>query len=108
MPDDPVPVPARDHLGPDRARRLPAGAAQPDLLRGALRAAPAAAATAGRRGAAHRGRALMRLLLPPILLFVTFTATAGEFRAVEGKGAVVSHAPPRAAKPGYVPSRGSP
>src|SRR2546426_9303602 len=102
MPDDPVPVPARDHLGPDRARRLPAGAAQPDLLRGALRAAPAAAATAGRRGAAHRGRALMRLLLPPILLFVTFTATAGDFRAVEGRGAVVFDAPPPAATPVYV------
>src|SRR5439155_8925 len=109
VPDDPVPVPARDHLGPDRARRLPAGAAQPDLVRGALRAAPTAAtATAGRRGAAHRGRALMRLLLPPILLFVTFTATAGNFRAVEESGAVLYDAPSREATPVYVLSRDYP
>src|SRR5439155_779416 len=108
MPDDPVPVPARGHLGPDRARRLPAGAAQPDLLRGALRAAPAAAATAGRRGAAHRGRALMRLPFPPILLFVTFTATAGNFRAVEESGAVLYDAPSREATPVYVLSRDYP
>src|SRR3989442_1751928 len=109
MPDDPVPVPARDHLGPDRARRLPAGAAQPDFVRGALRAAPAAAAaTAGRRGTAHRGRALMRLLLLPILFFVTFTATAGDFRAVEGSGAGLFDSPSREAMPGFVVSRDYP
>src|SRR5207302_1227299 len=91
MPDDPVPVPARDHLGPDRARRLPAGAAQPDLVRGALRAAPAAAAattttaataTARRRGAAYRGRALMKWFLTAAFFFA-LPASAGSFRAVE-------------------------
>ncbi len=50
----------------------------------------------------------MRLLFPPILLFVTFTATAGNFRAVEESGAVLYDAPSREATPVYVLSRDYP
>src|SRR5256885_7931350 len=51
---------------------------------------------------------LFRSLLPPILLFVTFTATAGNFRAVEESGAVLYDAPSREATPVYVLSRDYP
>jgi SH3-like domain-containing protein len=50
----------------------------------------------------------MRLLLLPILFFVTFTATAGNFRAVEESGAVLYDAPSREATPVYVVSRDYP
>src|SRR5439155_1093678 len=43
-----------------------------------------------------------------ILLFVTFTATAGNFRAVEESGAVLYDAPSREATPVYVLSRDYP
>src|SRR5688572_18268211 len=51
LPDDPVPVPARDHLGPHHARRVSAGAARARVVRGALCPAPAAArrSAAGQR-----------------------------------------------------------
>jgi len=50
----------------------------------------------------------MRWLLLPILLFATFTAAAGNFRAVEESGAVLYDAPSREATPVYVLSRDYP
>jgi len=50
----------------------------------------------------------MHLLLLPILFFATFTAVAGNFRAVAESGAVLYDAPSREATPVYVLSRDYP